>query len=107
MENTDLKQYRAQTRNILELANEQLMFIRRSVAIYVDVDNENFKPHRMHWIGSKIQDAGNAIEEIKKRAEQINKTPWSESMAAAIYAKAVNAYNEIIEAVKSINSLTK
>ena len=29
------------------------------------------------------------------------------SMAAAIYAQAVNAYNEIIEAVKSINSLTK
>ena len=107
METIDLKQYRQQTQTILELANEQLMFIRRSVAIYVDVDNENFKPHRMHWIGSKIQDAGNAIEEIKKYAERINKTPWSESMAAAIYAKAVNAYNKVIEAVKSINSLTK
>lgn len=107
MKPTDLKQYRAQMRNILELANQQIMFIRRVVSIYVDVDNENFKPHRMHWIGSKIQDAGNAIEEIKKSAERINKTPRSESMVAAIYAQAVNAYNEIIEAVKSINYLTK
>ena len=83
METIDLKQYRQQTQNILVLANEQIMLIRRAVAIYVDVDNENFKPHRMHWIGSKIQDAGNAIEEIKKSAERINETPWSESMAAA------------------------
>ena len=104
---TDLAQYRKQADNILEIAKGKLAIARRQVAMYVDIENANFKPGRMPHIGNQFLDIDIAIKEIEKRVNELNQSPWSNGIAMRIYTKVLDANGEIEHCINWINSLTK
>lgn len=105
MTKTDLEQYQKQADIIKTAATAKITQARTDIARWISPDNKNCKPYRLHFIGSKMQDAWYEYDKLAKACEKLNHAKPNE--APALYSTITTSYEEIDRHAHSITFLMK
>jgi len=105
MTKTDLEQYQKQAGIIWTAATAKIAQARMGIAKWIDISNTDCKPYRLHWIGSKIQDAWHEYEKIDTACRKLAQAKPDE--APTLYSTITTAYEELDSHTHSITSLMK
>ena len=102
---TDLEQYKKQAGIVWTAATAKIAQARMDIARWINIDNENCKPYRLHFIGSKMEDAWHEYEKIDTACRKLAQAKPDE--APTLYSTITTAYEELDSHTHSITSLMK
>lgn len=105
MTKTDLEQYQKQADYLNTKATAKIAIARAEIATWIDPCNFECRPHRLHWIGSKMEDAWNEYDKLVKACEKLAQAKPDE--APTLYSTITTAYEELDNHTHSITSLMK
>ena len=102
----DLEQYQKQADYLNTKATAEIAIARAEIATWIAPCNFDCRPHRLHWIGSKMEDAWNEYDKLVKACEKLTQTT-KPSEAPTLYSTITTAYMEIEDSIRSIKNLMK
>ena len=102
---TDLEQYQKQAGIVWTAATAKIAQARMGIARWINIDNTNCKPNRLHPIGSLMENAWLEYEKLDTDCRKLAQAKPNE--APTLYSRIITAYEAIESELRTINHFLK